>query len=439
MVKELYFKGKKDCSHLLGKFLDESTFDTMIDFDCDIYSPSLDGSMTEDNIVAKFRKNVFTTEEQLEAYEGLRGAAKISHNRGIAAGLVGEAKEPMGKKGVLKARVWVTPQQLEILDYLENFGRGLVQDTLDEVVARGKKLLEDNRSLVWLGDTLHKEFPDSVDNPDWLTDVAKRSDNSPPEYKHNLAKDIRKLISDTNYAPQVMSGVAGYYGRYPRIPFGRATAYTEQNPELFVRSFPFLKRLNNEFKKLLPERWGEQKRHCDMIDKRFVIDDTVFTTLTVNHNWRTAAHFDAGDLGPGFSNLTAISSKPSGWKGGALVLPEYRAAVNLRQGDLLLVANHTALHGNLPLEGDDNDRLSVVAYFREDMLQLKSWEYEAARRQFITERSKNENDPYWRPQWNGVAPGWETSDEWRLFLKAHNMKDEDGKVSTGKNLEDFFG
>ena len=140
----------------------------------------------------------------------------------------------------------------------------------------------------------------------------------------------------------------------------------------------------------------------------------------------------------GFSNLTAVTNQGKGWKGAALVVPEYRAAINVRPGDLLLVANHTAIHGNLALEGDDNDRLSLVAYFREDMLQLKSFEYEQLRKQFVVENSKNKNHPYYRPLFNGVYPDCFKSKEWAEYLAAHGMVDEDGIVNEKSTLEDFF-
>jgi hypothetical protein len=45
-----------------------------------------------------------------------------------------------------------------------------------------------------------------------------------------------------------------------------------------------------------------------------------------------------------------------------------------------------AVHANAPLLGDarDNDRLTVVAYFREDMLKLGSWEEEVTKEAFVS-------------------------------------------------------
>ena len=97
MVKVIYADKKYDAEARLGQFLDETDFDVMVDFDCDLYAPSLDGSMTEENIVAKFRKKWFSPREQQQAYEGLREAAVESQNRGLAAGPRGEILGAAGR------------------------------------------------------------------------------------------------------------------------------------------------------------------------------------------------------------------------------------------------------------------------------------------------------------------------------------------------------
>lgn len=434
MVKVIYCEKKYNADHRLGQFLDDSDYDVMIDEDADIYSPSVDGKMTEENVVVKFRKNWFTPDEQQLAYDGLREAATESQNRGIAAGPKGDILGASGRGG----REWVTPYQMDVLSFLMRPVNQLDESETLETIKKthsGKKV-EDNRGCVWKIAEIRKDHGEYYGFFErWLEQVR----DLPREQQIQMAAQVKKkYISETNYAQSVMSGVAGYYGRYPRIPFGRITSYTEKNPDKFAMAYPFLNKLNDGFKQLLPNRWAVQRAATDKLDPRFVIDKTVFTTLTVNHNWRTAAHLDAGDLDMGFSNLTAVTNQGKGWKGAALVAPEYRAAINVRPGDLLLVANHTAIHGNLALEGDDNDRLSLVAYFREDMLQLKSFEYEQLRKQFVVENSKNKNHPYYRPLFNGVYPGMWESKEWAEYLAAHGMVDEDGIVNEKSTLEDFF-
>lgn len=436
MVKVIYAYKKYDAEHRLGQFLDESDFDIMLTEDFDLYGPSIDGSMTEANVIAKFRKNWFTADEQQKAYDGLREAATESQNRGMAAGPRGEILGATGRGG----REWVTPYQMDVLEYLLRPINQLDDDnSLEKIKAlhSGKKPVEDTRGLVWKIAEIKKDHGEYYGFFDkWLEGVK----NLAREKQIKEATIVKnKYISETNYAQSVMSGVAGYFGRYPRIPWGRITSYTEKNLEKFEMAYPFLNKLDKGFKELLPQRWAKQRAAADKLDPRFVIDKTVFTTLTVNYNWRTAAHYDAGDLDEGFSNLAGITNNGKGWEGGELILPQYRAAVALKAGDLLLVANHTAIHGNLPLKGGENDdRVSIVAYFREDMLSLKSFEYEQLRKQFVTENSKNKKHPYYRPLFNGVYPGMWESQEWLDYLKKHNMTDEDGRVGEKASLESFF-
>lgn len=435
MTKFVYCDKKYDCTHLLGKFLDKSHYDHLFDEDVDVYAPSLDGSMTEDNIVAKFRKQIIPQEVQDQAYEGLRGAATQSQNRGIAAGPRGDRLMAEGRGG----RDWVSPFQLDVLEFLTRPQNALDDSiTLNDIREAHKgKPKEDTRGYVWLRSKVtpdHGEYDGWFDR--WLSKTEKLSRNE----QIKAATYVRdNYISDTNYAQSVMSGVAGFYGRYPRIPWGRACSYNEKNPEKFELSFPFLRMLNLKFQELLPERWAAQKQAANRLDKRFVIDNTVFTTLTVNHNWRTAAHLDAGDLDPGFSNICGFGK---GWSGGELITPEYRAAFNIQPGDMLFVANHTAVHGNAELKAppgmSEPDRLTVVSYFREDLFEVKSWEYESLRRQFVTERAHNPDHPEHRKLWNGVSAGMWESDEWAEYLRKHNMPDEDGIVGTSTSLEAFF-
>jgi hypothetical protein len=197
--------------------------------------------------------------------------------------------------------------------------------------------------------------------------------------------------------------------------------------------------LNKGFKELLPWRWGNQKAAADKIDPNFLVPETVFTTITVNKTFRTAAHRDAGDLDAGLSNLLVLGTGE--YTGGYLIFPEYRIAVNVRPGDLLLVNNHEIIHGNTPIvlnnpDDETNERISVVCYFRENMLELKSYEYEMLRKQFVEERRMDKSHPFQRTLWNGVSPGMWTSQEWFDYMKKHNMPDPyDSQSST---IESFF-
>ncbi len=71
------------------------------------------------------------------------------------------------------------------------------------------------------------------------------------------------------------------------------------------------------------------------------------------------------------------------------------------------------------------ERMSIVCYFRENMKELGSWEYETLRRDFVEARRLNQDHPEWRPLWNGVSPNMWESKEWYKFIEG--MPDKDGK------------
>ena len=359
MVKVIVVKNKHDCAHLLGQFLDESHYDTLIEEDTDCYV----GSENEENIAFKFRKNFFSKEQQDQAYAGLRDAAVASQNRGLAAG-------PKGDK--CGGRDWVTEVQYRTLEFLAKIPvNNLGLDIKDEV-ERIHELNKDavsSRGLVWLAQEV-KEAEFSWDK--WLDNLIKETDLEKVIQEAKYVQDA--LISDTTYANIVYSGIAGWFDRYPRIPYGRATSYTQTNYEKFQLSFPFLQTLDRGFKELLPWRWGNQRAAADKVDPAFLVPGTVFTTITVNKTFRTAAHYDAGDFTDGLSNLLVLSNNGN-YSGGYLVLPEVRIAINVRPGDLLLVNNHECMHGNTPIVMHDDvaERISLVCYLREKM--LRNWQY----------------------------------------------------------------
>jgi len=428
---------RQDCEHLLGQFLDESHYDTLIEEDCDVYlrdplSPVENG---EHNVILMFRKGWFSREQQSGAYDGLMLAAKPSQNRGLAAG-------PKGIK--LQGRDWATPEQLNILDYLSKLGDTATFTTEDvERIRAVSKTKKDTRGMVWLADEKARL---NFDFDRWLNSRLHDSmvDGVPGSAIRADAQYVRdNLISDTTYANPVDSGIAGWFDRYPRIPYGRATAYTAQNFERFQLSWPFMERLSNGFRDLLPQRWRYQMDCADRLDPSFRIPNTPFTTITVNKNFRTAAHRDAGDLAKGFSNLTVVA-RDNDYSGAYLVLPEVRTAVNIRPGDLLLVANHDFIHGNTPIvakAGAELERISLVCYFREAMLELGSRTYEDMRYDYIEHRRKDPNHPLAREGWNGVSANCFDGDEFREFAERTGRLEvwEQYHAKTESSLESLFG
>ena len=434
-----------DEEKVLGEYPSEELYDLVIDKDTDLYLPGsgFGDELTEDRVAFKFRKATFTQEEQDGCLEGLWSAAVVSDNRGLAAG-------PRSEKHA--KRDWVEEWQEKVLRWFEN-GQPQSLDGSDPIEEIKRKHIgfAPVRGNAWIRMTIEQEY----DYNTFFDVILEQLRSLSVEKAKEMVAYIRKeYISDATYASQVWSGIAGFYDRYPRIPFGRPTRYTEQNREKFEKCYPFARKLDKEFARLLPQRYAYQKNLADNTDPKFLIgEDTTFTTVTVNtttksRNARMACHRDAGSLNEGFSNLAVIGDGKKSWKGGYLVCPEVRVAINVRPGDLLLVDNMRVIHGNTAIEApesgeDDLLRMSLIFYYREGMKNLGSWEYEATRRQYVKDRSENPEHPLWWSRWNGVSEFMWNDQEWYQYLetkmgKETVMKYHPEAYQEAGTLEDFF-
>lgn len=442
MVKVLVADKIHDSEHLLGMFVDESHYDLLVEEDMDCYLPAdcdigtqadcdrdcsacPDGA-DESRIAFKFRKNFFTKEEQDAAYKGLREAAVRTENRGLASGI----KEGTSVTG--EGREWVTNYQEEMIHaILGARTASLIDgDVIEEVRSRYPteadrlKALGSGKNNVWVISRFRNKF-----NFDEFIDSIISLNR---EQRAIETEEVMKMISETSYGNPVDSGIAGWFDRYPRIPYGRATTYTRDNFEKFAMAYPFLQSLARGFKTLLPKRYANQKAATDGIDQKFVIPETPFTTVTVNKTFRTAAHRDAGDFTEGMSNLLTLSNDGR-YTGGYLIFPQIRVAVNVRPGDLLLVNNHEVIHGNTPIVCEEgSERVSLVVYLREKMLELGSWDYENARYEYVESRRLNKEHPLWKKLWNGVSPGMWDEQEWYDYLR----KQPNGEAMIAKHHSD---
>jgi len=453
MVRKIVAEKKYDCTDLLGKFVDERHYDILVEEDCDVYAPAdceigaqagcdrdcseCETGTDERKIVFKFRKNFFTKEEQEMAYIGLREAATRTENRGLASGI---------KEGIVatdEGREWVTNYQDEMTSALLA-NRNASLDEVDVIDAiRGKYPREVDKKMaggagknnVWV---ISRYRDGKFDFEGWLDSIKPLSRTE----RADACEEVMKMMSLTTYGTAVNSGIAGWFDRYPRIPYGRATSYTANNFEKFSMSYPFLQSLARGFKELLPWRYNNQMEAAKKIDPAFLVPETPFTTVTVNKTFRTAAHYDAGDLNTGLSNLLTLSNDGK-YTGGYLIAPEYRVAVNVRPGDLLLINNHEVMHGNTPIVCEEgSERISLVVYFREKMLELGSKAYEDTRFNFVESRRLNKEHPLWKKLWNGVSEGMWESKEWYDYCEEYLGREELVKyhpLADAGTLEEFFG
>lgn len=194
--------------------------------------------------------------------------------------------------------------------------------------------------------------------------------------KQRIKKD--GTVSKMLVGNMVEAGLVGYMDRNGKQPYCRRTAFNKAHMEKFTLAIPFIKEVDNKFAELVPVNYQKQRELADATNRNYTITDTAFTTVTVNRNFVTAVHKDAGDYKEGFGNLVAL--RFGEYTGCYFCLPQFRVAINMQNSDLLLVDVHQ-WHGNTPLVPvtEDYMRISFVMYYRENMFQCKSPSEELAR------------------------------------------------------------
>jgi hypothetical protein len=297
-----------------GRFFNEKDFKTIIVDDCDVYT--IDEQKNK-KLLLKFRKSVIKPALCCKAYEALEKEAQKKHNnRGSAGGLLNTKKLP---------------------NYV-------------------KKITGKSRFRSY--------------------------------YKGTDGKIKKDHIS--NY---VSSGIIGYFDRYDRNVFRksngkktskksipgipcRTTKFTKEQVAKWKHSLPLIKRTDSLFKTLVPRRHKIQLSRMNKTST-FQIENTAFSTITINFNYRTALHKDRGDLEEGFGNLIVLEknkcvSASDDYKGGLMGFPQYGIAVNVRNGDFLAMDVHE-WHCNTKIKPTHKGklnygRLSMVCYLRKNMI-----------------------------------------------------------------------
>ena len=178
-------------------------------------------------------------------------------------------------------------------------------------------------------------------------------------------------ISNTSVGAKVESVVVGFMDKSAMIRYCRKTAFTKKYFDNYQEGLPFVKFVDEQYKKLCPEYYNRQKNIAEGTNQNYVIPDTSFTTVTVNKNFRTAVHKDAGDFSEGFGNLVVY--REGDWGGGYFILPEYGVGIDLKNTDILFVDVHK-YHCNTGFTNftDDCLRVSFVLYYREYMYKCKA-------------------------------------------------------------------
>lgn len=171
----------------------------------------------------------------------------------------------------------------------------------------------------------------------------------------------------------VLSFMAGYnYDRYRGL--GVPTGFTARHPQDWRESIPFFESIGDTFDHMMPEVAQHMREWClsYCVAPRFTIGRTCLSSVAVNVNYESYYHLDNGDLPSGYSTLTALAVGGA-YEGGLLVLPRYRVAIDIRDGDLLCNQSHIDLHGNTEVRPliDGAKRVSFVTYLKRMLMYAK--------------------------------------------------------------------
>jgi hypothetical protein len=206
------------------------------------------------------------------------------------------------------------------------------------------------------------DFHHMANNPKLAAVVPKLNDDG------TLSTRVASIRTDGTVsqqfkARQVYSGIAGFFERTIRFPYCRQTAFTANHWEKFKQCVPFFQAVSDVYKEHGGDFYDRQKAAVEKCHPDWIIPGTVFSTITVNKTFRTAAHYDAGDFPSGLAALTAF--RKGKFEGGFFTFPRFRCAVNMRTRDVLLGDVHE-LHGNTEMLGNRGtfERVSLVHYFR---------------------------------------------------------------------------
>lgn len=253
---------------LKGKFLDDNSYDLVVDHDADGYD--LNG-----NLLFRFRKNYIPFEVLKTGYESFKGSIDITQGRGTASG--------------------------------GSFKRVRADGTVSNVTVGNK----------------------------------------------------------------VESGIVGYMDESAMIRYCRKTAFTRSYFDKFQKGLPFVEYVDKLYKELCPKHYERQLAIAVGTNRNYRIANTSFTTITVNKNFQTAVHKDAGDFPDGFGNLCVY--REGYYEGAYLIMPEYRVAVDMQNTDILFMDVHH-WHGNSAFRNASPDylRIAFVMYYREYMYKCQS-------------------------------------------------------------------
>jgi hypothetical protein len=157
--------------------------------------------------------------------------------------------------------------------------------------------------------------------------------------------------------------------RTPRIPYCRQAAPVLEDPEGWKAGQALVREVATLYEQYVPDQHERQMGQVRKTNPAFIIAGTPYSSITVNNTFAGAYHVDKGDYGYG----SMVVLRRGHYRGCELVLAGYRVAVDLEHRDVIFFDVHST-HGNVPFEeqGQDAERISIVLYCREKLVQCGS-------------------------------------------------------------------
>jgi hypothetical protein len=295
----------------------------VINSNIDVYYKDNDGN---ERLLLKYRKNRIKPEHVQKGWDSYKDLAKASRGRGASAGPIDTKSQYWSKRTIVNTGKWST-------GYLTPEGN-LMKDELDLLSIQELK----NKAT-------EKEIK-----------LQDKKDNKELSKEELIFAIIKKDegISKMKVNNQVASNPIGFYEsgkNFATLPC-RLTHFTRTNYEKYNEGLPFIQSINKQFKQLVPESYEKQLLRADT-KPHLKIPKTCFSTVTINRNFRTAMHRDAGDFREGFGNLTVI--RRGKFHGGYTMFPQFGLGIDLDTNDFLAMDVHQ-WHCNSEMYETDEDK-----------------------------------------------------------------------------------
>lgn len=173
----------------------------------------------------------------------------------------------------------------------------------------------------------------------------------------------------------VRCGCAGYFDKVAGLPC-RMVGWSTKNSQKHLKCIELCEEIGEAHLLKEPKSYEYQ---MSKVHKDYIMGKSPYSTMTLNYDFRTACHMDKGDLQNSLSTLTILEEVPDNYEGCYLGLPEYKIAINVKDGDTLIFDAHE-YHANtemkvlsniLPIDDLTGNpfggRISIVAYLRNRM------------------------------------------------------------------------